>query len=334
MNSREIVARAVEFRGPRRLPIRFESLDLEDTHRVSWKQIGTGNHSQRLTYDEWGCGWARTETKNMGQVKVHPLSSWENLDSYRWPDPDDPGFFEGMEEQFEGSSGKYVLTGIFMLLFERIHSLRGFAEALTDLYAEREKLEYLADRIVEFDIRIIENIASRFPGSIDGFTFTDDWGTEAALIIDPALWRQFFKPRYAKIFQACKAANWHVWMHSCGKVNAIIGDLIDIGVHVLNLQQPRILGIEEIGSRFAGKVCFSSLCDIQQTLPWKGREEIREEAELLLRFWSTKDGGFILSDYGDGEAIGVPLEKKQWMLQAFQELDPWKAGQAGEQQDG
>ena len=73
-----------------------------------------------------------------------------------------------------------------------------------------------------------------------------------------------------------------------------------------------------------GKVCFSSLCDIQHTLPYKSEKEIREEAELLLRHWGTKDGGFILSDYGDGEAIGVADEKKAAMLRAFQDFDPWK----------
>ena len=73
-------------------------------------------------------------------------------------------------------------------------------------------------------------------------------------------------------------------------------------------------------------MCFESLCDIQHTLPFKTNEEIREEARLLLAHWATPRGGFILSDYGDGRAIGVPLEKKQVMLAAFQEYDPWGRG--------
>jgi len=325
MNGREVVSRAIEFRRPARLPLEFHSLGECDVHGVGWNQTGTGDHAQRRTIDEWGCGWERTEVQNMGQVTGHPLSEWNRLASYRWPDPDDPAFYRGMEQQFERSEGKYIHTGIFMLLFERMHSLRGFTATLTDLYMERERIEKLADRIVEIDIRIIENIASRFPGRIQGFGFSDDWGTESALFISPSLWREFFKGRYAAIFRACREAGWHVWMHSCGKVNAIIEDLIEIGVDVLNLQQPVALGIEEIGSRFAGRVCFSSLCDIQKTLPFKGREAIREEAALLLRSWATEDGGFILSDYGDGEAIGVPIEKKRWMLEAFKELDPWSS---------
>ncbi len=32
---------------------------------------------------------------------------------------------------------------------------------------------------------------------------------------------------------------------------------------------------------------------------------------------ATPEGGFILNGYGDGDAIGVPLEKKRIMLEAL-----------------
>jgi hypothetical protein len=84
------------------------------------------------------------------------------------------------------------------------------------------------------------------------------------------------------------------------------------------------LGIEEVGRQFRGKLCFESLCDIQHTLPYKSEGDIREEAALLLKHWGTPTGGFILSDYGDGRAIGVDDKVKQVMLDAFLDLDPYK----------
>jgi uroporphyrinogen decarboxylase len=324
MSSYEIVRRAIEFDDPERLPVRFEALGLNDVHTAGWNQIGTGNHERQETLDEWGCLWRRTEIANMGQVKGHPLADWSASTRFQWPDPDDPLFYEGMEQRFAGCEGKYVLTSIFMLLFERMHALRGFENVLTDLYLERERIEMLADRIVAFDLGIIRNISRRFPGRIHGFSFTDDWGTQQNVIINPQLWDEFFKPRYKRIFDICHAMGWHVWMHSCGKINAIMESLIDIGLDVINLQQPTALGIKEIGERFRGRICFESLCDIQHTLPLKGSQEIREEASLLLEQWAAPDGGFILSDYGDGRAIGVELEKKQIMLDAFRDADPWK----------
>jgi hypothetical protein len=324
MTSYEVVRRAVEFQVPDRLPLRMDIFGCNDVHTVGWNQIGVGDKSLYETVDEWGCTWVRSEMKNMGQVKGHPLESWKALDHYRWPDPDDQAFYSGMEERFAGSEGKYVSTSIFMLLFERMHALHGFNQTLSDLYLERERIEALADRIVEIDLGIIENVARRFPGRIHGFGFTDDWGTQQNLIINPHLWVEFFKPRYRRLFDAMHAARWHVWMHSCGKVNAILGDLIEIGLDVVNLQQPRALGIEAIGEQFRVRICFESLCDIQHTLPFKGPDEIRAEARLLLEHWSTPQGGFILSDYGDGEAIGVDAEVKRCMLDAFLEADRWR----------
>ena len=324
LSSYEVVRRAVEFQGPDRLPLRFEALGLSDVHHVGWNQIGTGDHCLRETTDEWGCLWMRSEVNNMGQVKGHPLADWRALEHFHWPDPDDPAFYEGMEDRFAGADGKYVMTGIFMLLFERMHALHGFENTLTDLVLERDRIEMLADRVVEFNLGIIENIARRFPDRVHGFSFTDDWGTQQNVFIRPQLWDEFFRPRYKRIFDACHEAGWHVWMHSCGRVNTIIESLIEIGLDVINLQQPRALGIEEIGRRFRGRICFESLCDIQHTLPFKGADEIREEARLLLEHWAAPDGGFVLSDYGDGQAIGVELEKKQIMLDAFLEADPWR----------
>jgi len=326
MSSYEVVRRAIEFEGPDRLPLRFDSLGSSDVCFVDWNQVYPGDFVgvSDTTLDHWGCLWVRTDMVNMGQIKRHPLADWRALDHYRWPDPDDPAFYEGVEEEFAGTEGKYVLIGYFMLLFERMWALRGFENILVDLLMERERAETLADRIVAFALRWIENVSQRFPGRIHGVHFSDDWGTQHALMIKPELWREFFKPRYKRILAAMHQVGWHAWMHSDGRINAILEDLIEVGVDSINLQQPRALGIEEIGREFRGRICFESLCDIQHTLPFRGAEEVRAEARHLLEHWAAPDGGFILSDYGEGQAIGVAPEKKRIMLEAFLEADPWR----------
>ena len=138
MTSKERVKRAVEFRTPDRLPLEFGAFGASDTAGLGWNQIGTGDNSKRETVDEWGCTWQRNETKNMGQVKGHPLESWDNLSGYRFPDPDNPVFWEGIEERAKAlDRDLYIKTGIFMVFFERLHSLRGFENLMMDFYLER-----------------------------------------------------------------------------------------------------------------------------------------------------------------------------------------------------
>jgi hypothetical protein len=65
--------------------------------------------------------------------------------------------------------------------------------------------------------------------------------------------------------------------------------------------------------------------DIQATLPTNNPEAIREEARLLVENWSTPQGGFIVFNYGDAEALGARPEMTRVMFEAFVELqDFWQ----------
>jgi hypothetical protein len=66
----------------------------------------------------------------------------------------------------------------------------------------------------------------------EGLHFADDWGGQRGLLIRPEQWRRLFKPRYAEMFRRVKQAKMHVWFHSDGRINDILGDLIEIGPDV------------------------------------------------------------------------------------------------------
>ena len=83
------------------------------------------------------------------------------------------------------------------------------------------------------------------------------------------------------------------------------------------MQQPRAYGIEALGRRFAGKVCFLTTADIQTTMPSGDLEAIRREAGELVEHWSTRDGGLIVFNYGCGDAIGTTTEATEAMFEAF-----------------
>ncbi|HEY3397321.1 MAG TPA: uroporphyrinogen decarboxylase family protein [Armatimonadota bacterium] len=323
MTSYEIVRRAIEFDSPERLPLRFTSMGIDDTFGVPL-QVGTGWKSENNDTDEWGCQWQRPDPAsgitNMGQPKGHPLQRIEDMDQVPWPDPTDDHRYAAIEEALAGAGDKYVVTGLGFTLFERMHYLLGMDNLFVAMYEQPALVHELAERVLAFPVGLARELGRRFGGRIHGFGMTDDWGTQQSTFIQMPMWREFFKDRYTRLFAAQHDAGMHSWMHSCGHVNEVIGEWIDCKLDVVNLQQPRNLGIEEIGARYAGKICFETTCDIQMTLPWKNPEAIREEAALLYKHWSTPTGGFILSDYGDGNAIGVPLEKKRIMLEAFRDL--------------
>jgi hypothetical protein len=181
-------------------------------------------------------------------------------------------------------------------------------------------MERLADHIVDVNIAYIHNVAERFPGKIDGCGMTDDWGTQQAAFISFELWMDFFYPRYKRLFDAMHDAGMDVWVHSCGKINEIIEGYIRAGVNIVNVQQPRALGIPQIGERYGGRIAFETLCDIQATLPTGDRDKIDRDVEELMSHWARPDGGLVFSDYGDNEAIGViDPDAKPYMYRRFSE---------------
>jgi len=169
-------------------------------------------------------------------------------------------------------------------------------------------------------IGYVRNVARRFGNRVHAFGMTDDWGTQQAAFVSSDMWMDFFFPRYKRIFDAMHEAGYDVWVHSCGKVNEIVEGYIRAGVDAVNLQQPRALGIEEMGQRFRGRITFESLADIQHTLPTNDRRKVAEDVEALMQHWATPEGGFVFSDYGDNAAIGVgDPDIKRYLYQRFSE---------------
>ena len=323
MTPYENMGRTVEFAGPERLALRFPTLGLDDTYGVPLQPAATWQ-APAPNVDEWHCVWHKPDPAsgitNMGQPKGHPLASLEALDGFAWPDAHDPNRYAAIEAALAGAGDRYVMVGLGFTFFERMHYLYGMDDLFVAMYEQPQRVHELAERVVSFPIAVAGELGRRFRGRIHGFAMTDDWGTQQAAFVRIPMWREFFKERYARLFAAIHAAGMHAWMHSCGHVHDVIEGWIDSRLDVVNLQQPRDLGIEQIGARYRGRICFESLCDIQMTLPFATDAQVREEARLLLEHWSTPRGGFVLGDYGDGAAIGVTPQRRRVMLARFLEL--------------
>jgi hypothetical protein len=328
MTSREIVTRTIEFKHPPRLPFWQQAVVFAPNDVCSCWEMDRGRGGWFFDHpvaDDWGCGWAKTEQKNMGQVVHHPLREWPALGTYRPPNPRAPWYFERLAGEIAQAKDRYVCVTSHFNLFERVHMLHGFAETLTDLYEEPEKVATLIDLVLEWKLAHFAELHRRFGDRVQGLFLTDDWGTQEASMIAPEMFRKVFLPRYRALTRAIHGYGWHVILHSCGRVNDLVPLFIEAGIDVLNMQQPRCYGIEELGRRFAGKVAFLTTVDIQATLPGGDPAAIRAEAELLVRHWSTPAGGFIVFNYGDREALGVPPEAAETMFRAFTDLQEyWK----------
>lgn len=322
MTGHELVRRAIEFERPERVPF-FQSAYARAPSDVcdSWEldRQKAGWFFDTPGDDDWGCRWARTEVANMGQVVHGPLEDWAALDSYRPPDPTDPFYYRVVERQIAHPHNRYVCLTSHFTLFERLHMLHGFTRTLEDFYLEPRRIERLLDMILEHKMTQLDEIHRRFGDRVHGIFVTDDWGTQSAPFVSMEVFDSFFAPRYRALIDRYHEHGYHFILHSCGRITDLVERFIDLGVDVMNMQQPRAYPIEEIGRRYRGRMCFLTTVDIQSTLPAGVPEDIREEAHLLLDQWGTPSGGFVVFNYGDAAGIGAPESTAPIMFEAFME---------------
>lgn len=327
MESQEIVKRSIEFKSPGRLPMDFPSCSFGDIMRVGPETRGKAGYQKSgwsMETDEWGCSWRITpSTQNtFGHPVQFPLSDWNNINTYKFPDPYKPERYEGLEADIEQAElrGQYVAFFSPFTLFERLHMLRGFENLLTDLYLETEKIRILAEQVLDFHLGVIQTLRDKYKGRIDAYYMTDDWGTQETTLISLPMWKSFFKPLYKKLFDAIHSAGMHAYLHSCGKINDLFPEFIELGLDVINLRQPQLLGIKEIGQKFAGKICFTASLDCQKTLPTKDESAMKEEASLLLKYWATECGGLIPLEFLRPTSVHLTQDINWITFSIFSEL--------------
>jgi uroporphyrinogen decarboxylase len=323
--SREIVRRAIEFEGPPRIPYSFIDPLESDFFELAAiasavKAAGTGQAARgEMVFDEWGVGW-RGSGRAWGHAEVSPLADLAALDGYRFPEPisDEHWGMMKLVTQAAGNAGKYVVGADPINFYERLRALMGFENLMLAAYTDRARFERLLDRLTDMTVDLVGRYAEI--GDVHAFMSWDDWGLQTGLQIRPAQWHEVFKPRYARIIEACHSHGMHYVLHSCGVIRDIIPGLIEIGADVLQIDQPRLMGVQRLADEFGGKICFWNCVDIQwSSQPEVTLEEARREARSMTETLGRFGGGFVARQYPQPDDIEMPPEKHRAIYEGFME---------------
>lgn len=267
-----------------------------------------GNHRVR---DVFGVVWDRSIDKDIGNV-VDPILTKANLSGYDFPDPVADRFFADIDAGIRKKGDLFRVFRIGFSLFERAWTLRGMENLMVDFIDQPGFVRDLLRSIADYNIAQISHALTY---DIDAVYFGDDWGQQRGLLMGPQLWREFIRPELQRMYAVVREAGKYVFIHSCGDVDELFDDLIDIGVNCFNPFQPEVMDVFSLVPDYRGRLSFHGGLSTQRVLPFGTPDDVRGETEKLITL--GEEGGFILSPAHAVEG-DVPLENMLAFIEAAQ----------------
>lgn len=266
--------------------------------------------------DDFGVVWNRTVDKDIGVVEEYLIRE-PDMSLYKFPEIDEDSIRTMCRNTIETAGEHCTTASLGFSMFERAWTLRGMENLLMDFITDPDFVHEMLESICEFNLRIID-IFCEFP--FDGIYFGDDWGQQSGTIMGPRYWREFIKPRIAKMYAKAKNAGKFIIQHSCGDIHEIFPDLIEIGLDVYNTFQPEIYDIRAVKKEFGSHLTFFGGISTQRLLPFASPEEVKrvtiETMDIL-----SQNGGYIAAPThavpGD-----VPPENIIAMVEVFKNQEP------------
>ena len=319
MTSRERVKAALRFQLVDQIPVEgyFADSDVCSSGQARFgrgRESGTWYKAGKCT-DQWGCVFEAAEDGVKGEVKEALISEWEQLDAFQPPwDVLEEADLSGVNAACAASTKFMMEMWCDLQPFQRMQYLRGTENLFIDIATEEPGLYRLGKMVHEFTLKKIELLCKT---DLDAIHIEDDWGSQEAMLISPEFWRKFFKPMYKEYCEMTHRSGKFLVMHSDGCIDAIIPDLIEIGVDALNAQLD-CMDVPSIAERFHGKICFWGGFDRQRLLPWGTESEIRNEvkriASCFFKYGRTGVVGQCFQDKGVSD-LAVAWVYDEWLNQ-------------------
>lgn len=155
---------------------------------------------------------------------------------------------------------KVIVALVQCGIYERMHALMGMEDACMAFLEEPEDTRDFLNAIGDYKYKLFERIIRYYKPDI--IRQHDDYGSQISMQMSPAVWRDMIKPITKRLVELCHANGVAYEQHSCGMIEDIIPDFVEIGID--SWQGMHINDVQKLQQMTKGRLVYHMALDIQR----------------------------------------------------------------------
>lgn len=245
-------------------------------------------------FNPYGVGHSKgsADARHMRRIH-HPMKDFDSLEqikSYPWPEfPADSFRHVPGDVARVRSEGFAVSAHMAQTIWEVSWAIRSMEALMMDMAMGDEKAVFILDKLTANACLRAEKYAA---ADVDILHLGDDIGMQSRMMMAPEFWREWLKGRLARVIQAARRVKPEIliFYHSCGYVEPVIGDLVEVGVDILNPVQPECMDFQKIHAEYGDRLSFWGTLGTQSTLPFGSPDDVRAVVKRNLDIAGARGG--------------------------------------------
>ena len=226
---------------------------------------------------------------------------WSALVHSPWDHAAEPDFYKQLRERtlkMRATTDRALMITCGCNLFEWGTFLRRMDNFLMDTYADPENVEILVGELMERHLATLEKVCESVGDIVDILRFGDDLGMDTGMFMSQEKYQTLFKPYHKKLNEYVhKHSSMKTFLHSCGSIYPIMGDLIDAGYDVINPVQTTAYQMDPqvLKREFGRDITFwGGGCNTRSVLNSSTPGEVYDYTRRMIDIF-YQDGGFVFN---------------------------------------
>ena len=226
---------------------------------------------------------------------------WSALVHSPWDHAGDKDFYKTLRERtlaLRSQTDRALMITCGCNLFEWGTFLRRMDNFLMDTYADPENVEALVEQLMIRHMETLKNVCESVGDIVDILRFGDDLGMDTGMFMSREKYQTLFKPYHTQLNEYVhRHSNMKTFLHSCGSIYPIMGDLIDAGYDVINPVQTTAYQMDPatLKREFGKDITFwGGGCNTRSVLNRSTPDVVYDYTRRMIDIFAP-DGGFVFN---------------------------------------